>query len=112
MQAKENGWEKQYKYKNTAGTSAWLTPTQAAREPGRERCSKQSKAAKLGRQNPLCARWHSPELLLNWLEAWASAVNCTLEEKQQSARVIHLSHAALGLDERPNMAKHNEVPDR
>lgn len=105
-----------------AGKSSTSTRTQRARRRGlrphrplasrEERCSKQSKAAKLGRQNPLCARWHSPELLLNWLEAWASAVNCTLEEKQQSARVIHLSHAALGLDERPNMAKHNEVPDR
>ncbi len=34
LQAKEDGWEKQFKYRNTAGVSAWLTPTQAAREPG------------------------------------------------------------------------------
>ena len=58
-------------------------------------------AAKFGWQNPLCARWNSPEQLLNWREAWASAVNRALEEKQQSARVTHLSHAALGLDEQP-----------
>ena len=100
---KENGWEKQYKYKNTAGVSAWLTPTQAAREPGWKRCSKQPKAVKLGRQNPLCARWNSPEQLLDWREAWADAVNRTLEEKQQSVRVTHLSHAALGLDEQPTV---------
>ena len=56
-------------------------------------------AAKFGWQNPLCARWNSPEQLLNWREAWASAVNRALEEKQQSARVTHLSHTALGLDE-------------
>ena len=56
-------------------------------------------ATKFGRQNPLCARWNSPEQLLNWREAWASAVNRALEEKQQSARVTHLSHTALGLDE-------------
>ena len=103
MQAKEDGWEKQYKYKNAAGVSAWLTPTQAAREPGWERCSKQPKAAKFGRQNPLCARWNSPEQLLDWREAWANAVNRALEEKQQSARVTHLSHAALGLDEQPTV---------
>ena len=103
LQAKENGWEKQYKYKNTAGVSAWLTPTQAAREPGWKRCSKQPKAVKLGRQNPLCARWNSPEQLLDWREAWADAVNRTLEEKQQSVRVTHLSHAALGLDEQPTV---------
>ena len=103
LQAKEDGWEKQYKYKNAAGVSAWLTPTQAAREPGWERCSKQPKAAKFGRQNPLCARWNSPEQLLDWREAWADAVNSALEEKQQSARVTHLSHAALGLDEQPTV---------
>ena len=39
LQAKEDGWEKQFKYRNTAGVSAWLTPTQAAREPGWGRCS-------------------------------------------------------------------------
>ena len=60
-------------------------------------------AAKFGWQNPLCARWNSPEQLLNWREAWASAVNRALEEKQQSARVTHLSHAALGLDELKRM---------
>ena len=59
LQAKEDGWEKQFKYRNTAGVSAWLTPTQAAREPGWGRCSKQPKAAKFGRQNPLCARWNA-----------------------------------------------------
>ena len=103
LQAKEDGWEKQYKYKNTAGVSAWLTPTQAAHEPGWERCSKQPKAAKFGRQNPLCARWNSPEQLLDWREAWADAMNRVLEEKQQSSHVTHLSHAALGLDEQPTV---------
>lgn len=103
LQAKEDGWEKQYKYRSAAGVSAWLTPTQAAREPGWKRCSKQPKAAKFGRQNPLCARWNSPEQLLDWREAWADAVNRALEEKQQSARVTHLSHAALGLDEQPTV---------
>lgn len=89
LQAKADGWEEQFKYRNTAGVSAWLTPTQAAREPGWGRCSKQPKAAKFGRQNPLCARWNSPEQLLDWREAWADAVNRALKEKQQPARVTH-----------------------
>ena len=41
--------------------------------------------------------------VLDWREAWADAVNRTLEEKQQSVRVTHLSHAALGLDEQPTV---------
>ena len=93
LQAKEDGWEKQYKCKNAAGVSAWLAPTQAAREPGWERCSKQPKAAKFGRQNPLCARWNSPEQLLDWREAGANAVNRA--QKQESARITQQDYHAV-----------------
>lgn len=95
LQAKEDGWEKQFKYRNTAGVSAWLTPTQAAREPGWGRCSKQPKAAKFGRQNPLCARWNSPEQLLDWREAWADAVNRALTERKAAACPRHPSTAEI-----------------
>lgn len=103
LQAKTEGWEKQYKYKNPQGRTAWLTPSQAVQNPEWVRCSKQPKAAKFGRQNPLCARWNSQEQLLQWRCAWAEAVNHALEEKQQTARVTHLSHAAQGIAEQPTV---------
>lgn len=103
LQAKTEGWEKQYKYKNSQGRTAWLTPSQAVQNPEWVRCSKQPKAAKFGRQNPLCARWNSQEQLLQWRGAWAEAVNHALEEKQQTARVTHLSHAAQGIAEQPTV---------
>lgn len=103
LQAKTEGWEKQYKYKNPQGRTAWLTPSQAVQNPEWVRCSKQPKAAKFGRQNPLCARWNSQEQLLQWRCAWAEAVNHALEEKQQTARVTHLSHAAQGIAEQPTI---------
>lgn len=103
LQAKTEGWEKQYKYKNPQGRTAWLTPSQAVQNPEWVRCSKQPKAAKFGRQNPLCARWNSQEQLLQWRCAWAEAVNHALEEKQQTARVTHLSHAAQGIEEQPTI---------
>lgn len=103
LQAKTEGWEKQYKYKNPQGRTAWLTPSQAVQNPEWVRCSKQPKAAKFGRQNPLCARWNSHEQLLQWRCAWAEAVNHALEEKQQTARVTHLSHAAQGIAEQPTV---------
>ncbi|MBS5473752.1 MAG: MobA/MobL family protein [Subdoligranulum variabile] len=89
-----------YRQKRTAGKSSSSTGIQRAcrrglrphRPPasrGGGRCSKQPKAAKFGRQNPLCARWNSPEQLLDWREAWADAVNRALKEKQQPARVTH-----------------------
>lgn len=103
LQAKTEGWEKQYKYKNPQGRTAWLTPSQAVQTPEWVRCSKQPKASKFGRQNPLCARWNSQEQLLQWRCAWAEAVNHALEEKQQTARVTHLSHAAQGIAEQPTI---------
>lgn len=103
LQAKTEGWEKQYKFKNPQGRTAWLTPSQAVQNPEWVRCSKQPKAAKFGRQNPLCARWNSQEQLLQWRCAWAEAVNHALEEKQQTARVTHLSHAAQGIEEQPTI---------
>lgn len=103
LQAKTEGWEKQYKYKDPQGRTAWLTPSQAVQNPEWVRCSKQPKAAKFGRQNPLCARWNSQEQLLQWRCAWAEAVNHALEEKQQTARVTHLSHAAQGIAEQPTV---------
>lgn len=103
LQAKTEGWEKQYKYKNPQGRTAWLTPSQAVQNPEWVRCSKQPKASKFGRQNPLCARWNSQEQLLQWRCAWAEAVNHALEEKQQTARVTHLSHAAQGIAEQPTV---------
>lgn len=103
LQAKTEGWEKQYRYKNPQGRTAWLTPSQAVQPPEWVRCSKQPKAAKFGRQNPLCARWNSQEQLLQWRCAWAEAVNHALEEKQQTARVTHLSHAAQGIAEQPTI---------
>lgn len=103
LQAKTEGWEKQYKYKNPQGRTAWLTPSQAVQTPEWVRCSKQPKASKFGRQNPLCARWNSQEQLLQWRCAWAEAVNHALEEKQQTARVTHLSHAAQGITEQPTV---------
>lgn len=103
LQAKMEGWEKQYKYKNPQGRTAWLTPSQAVQNPEWVRCSKQPKAAKFGRQNPLCARWNSQEQLLRWRCAWTEAVNHALEEKQQTARVAHLSHAAQGIAEQPTI---------
>ena len=103
LQAKTEGWEKQYKYKNPQGRTAWLTPSQAVQTPEWVRCSKQPKAAKFGRQNPLCARWNSQEQLLQWRCAWAEAVNHALKEKQQTALVTHLSHAAQGMAEQPTI---------
>ena len=71
-------------------------------QAGVERCSKQPKAAKFGRQNPLCARWNIPEQLLDWREAWADAMNrvITAEREQALFRERRVDDTAISLAER------------
>jgi hypothetical protein len=120
-QAKAEGWEKLYKYCDESGTAGWYTPTEAALHPTWERTSKQPKATKFGRQNPVCEAWNSEAQILVWREVWADCLNRALEQKQCPARVTHLSNAARGLDEQPtvhegyvarNLEKQGLVADR
>ena len=68
-----------------------------------ERTSKHPKSTKYGRQNPISERWNSEEQLVLWREAWANAVNRSLERYGFDERVDHRSHAARGLDEQPTV---------
>lgn len=102
LQAKKQGWEKQYKYKS-GSASAWLTPTEAAQRPGWTRSGKQPKATRFGRQNPVCERWNSQGQLVEWRGEWAETVNRALEEKGRAERVSHLSFAAQGMEEQPTV---------
>lgn len=102
-QAQSEGWEKLYKYRNESGVTGWFTPSEAALHPTWERTSKQPKATKFGRQNPICEAWNSEVQLLEWRERWAEYINRALEQQQRSERVTHLSHAALGLSEQPTV---------
>ena len=121
QQAKDDGWEKLYKYRDENGAVGWFTPSAAALHPAWERTSKQPKATKFGRQNPVCEKWNSEEQLLEWREQWANYTNLALERKQRPERVTHLSHAARGIEEQPtvhegyvarNLEKQGIVADR
>lgn len=121
QQAKTEGWEKLYKYRDKSDAVGWFTPSVAALHPAWERTCKQPKAAKFGRQNPVCKVWNSEAQLLDWRESWAEYVNQALKRKQRPERVTHLSHAALGLEEQPtvhegyvarNLEKQGIVADR
>ena len=120
-QAQSEGWEKLYKYRDGSGVTGWFTPSEAALHPTWERTSKQPKATKFGRQNPICEAWNSEVQLLEWRERWAEYVNRALEQQQRPERVTHLSHAALGLSEQPtvhegyharNLEKQGMIADR
>ena len=99
--AQAEGWEKQYQYK-VGRKNVYLAPSEAEAK-GYERISKHPKSTKYGRQNPISDRWNSEEQLVFWREAWADAVNRSLERYGFDERVNHRSHAARGLDEQPTV---------
>lgn len=99
--AQAEGWEKQYPYK-VGRKKVYLAPSEAEAK-GYERASKHPKSTKYGRQNPISERWNSDEQLVLWREAWANAVNRSLERYGFDERVDHRSHAARGLDEQPTV---------
>lgn len=99
--AQADGWEKQYQYK--VGKKKVYMPPSEVEQHGYERVSKYPKSTKYGRQNPISARWNSDEQLVLWREAWADAVNQSLEHSGMEERIDHRSHAARGLDEQPTV---------
>ena len=100
-EAQAEGLEKQYQYK-VGRKKEYLAPSEAEAK-GYERTSKYPKSTKYGRQNPISDRWNSEEQLVLWREAWANAVNRSLERYGFDERVDHRSHAARGLDEQPTV---------
>ena len=96
-----DGWEKQYQYK-VGKKKVYMTPSEAEAH-GYERANKYPKSTKYGRQNPIAARWNSEEQLVLWREAWANAVNRSLEQNEIAERIDHRSHAERGLTEQPTV---------
>lgn len=100
-EAQANGWEKQYQYK-VGRKKEYMAPSEAEAK-GYTRLSKHPKSTKYGRQNPISERWNSEEQLVVWREAWANAVNRSLERYGFDERVDHRSFAEQGRDEQPTI---------
>ena len=100
-EAQADGWEKQYQYK-VGRKKEYMAPSEAETK-GYTRLSKHPKSTKYGRQNPISERWNSEEQLVLWREAWANAVNRSLERYSFDARVDHRSFAEQGRDDQPTI---------
>lgn len=99
--AQSDGWEKQYQYK-VGRKKVYIPPSEAERY-GYKRISKYPKSTKYGRQNPISARWNSDYQLVLWREAWADAVNRSLERNGIEGRIDHRSYAAQNIAEQPTI---------
>ena len=99
--AQNEGWEKQYPYKD-GKKKVYMTPS-AAEVQGFVRADKHPKSTRYGRQNPVSERWNSEEQLVTWRAAWADVSNRYLERAGREERIDHRSNAARGLDEIPTI---------
>jgi len=97
--AKDEGWEKQYKYK--VGRKKEYMTAATGNAQGLTRVSKDPKSTKYGRQNPITQRWNSEDQLILWRAAWTEHVNHFLEQAGLSERVDHRSFAERGIDAQP-----------
>lgn len=91
--AKENGWEKQYQYRD-GKEKMWLTADEGSVR-GLTRIDRNPKSIK--EKNPIVAEWDSRETMLQWRKDWADTVNHALESVGVDARIDHRSYEEQGL---------------
>lgn len=96
-QAKEDGWEKQYRFSSN-GKKVWL-PASVGKEQGLERVSKMPKTTRFGRENPICKQWNSEESIIRWRKSWEDVVNQKFQEKQIEVRIDSRSFKDQGREE-------------
>lgn len=96
-QAKEDGWEKQYRFISN-GKKVWL-PASVGKEQGLERVGKMPKTTRFGRENPACKKWNSEESIIQWRKSWEDVVNQKFQEKQMAVRIDSRSFKDQGREE-------------
>lgn len=97
---KDQGWEKQYRYRTPENKKAWMTPSEAA-ESGlsmQDRISRSPRSTPYGRENQTCARWNDKASLIEWRRSWAEMANQKLKEAGICEQIDHRSYAEQGID--------------
>lgn len=96
--AKEEGWQKQYRFFDENNKKVWLTSTEGAIR-GLKRVNKYPKTTKGGRKNPVVEKWDSIEMLKYWRKSWEEYVNTKFEELGIDARIDSRSFKEQGRTE-------------
>ena len=99
--AKDQGWEKQYKYQ-TGGVKKWM-PESEGEALQLAKVSRDPKTTRGGRPNPTVAEWNTPERVVEWRRAWEEAVNLALKNAGVNERVNCRSYAEQGVDQIPQI---------
>lgn len=112
--AKEDGWEKQYRYYE-GKQKVYYTPTEAE-EKELERVNRTPKTTPYGRKNETVEYWNSKDRIFEWRQKWEKAVNDEFAKIQSDVRIdsrsfkdqgredevptLHMGTAAINMEKR------------
>lgn len=101
-EAKEDGWEKQYRYYE-GKQKVYHTATEAA-EKELERVNRTPKTTPYGRKNETVEYWNSRDRIFEWRQHWERAVNDEFKKIQSDVRIDSRSFKDQGRgDEVPSL---------
>lgn len=124
-EAKEDGWEKQYKY--TEGKKkVWLTADEG-QERGLERVNRSPKTTPYGRKNEIIEYWDSKDRIFEWRQHWEKVVNDKFASLNSETRIdcrsfkdqgredelptLHMGTAATNMERRAEREIHEGKPE-
>lgn len=124
-EAKEDGWEKQYKY--TEGKKkVWLT-AEEGQERGLERVNRSPKTTPYGRKNEIIEYWDSKDRIFEWRQHWEKVVNDKFASINSETRIdcrsfkdqgredelptLHMGTAATNMERRAEREIHEGKPE-
>lgn len=123
--AKEEGWEKQYKYAD-GKKKVWITAKEG-QEKGLERVNRSPKTTPYGRKNEMIEHWNSKDRIFEWRQHWEKVVNEKFENMQSDTRIdcrsfkdqgrddelptLHMGTAATNMERRAERELHQGKPE-
>lgn len=124
-EAKENGWEKQYKYIE-GKKKVWLT-AEEGQQRGLERVNRSPKTTPYGRKNELIEYWNSKGRIFEWRQHWEKVVNDKFASLNSETRIdcrsfkeqgrgdelptLHMGTAATNMERRAEREIHEGKPE-
>ena len=124
-EAKENGWEKQYKYIEQK-KKVWLT-AEEGQQRGLERANRSPKTTPYGRKNEIIEYWNSKDRIFEWRQHWEKVVNDKFASLNSETRIdcrsfkdqgredelptLHMGTAATNMERRAEREIHEGKPE-
>lgn len=124
--AKENGWQKQYRFLD-GKKKVWLTEEEGRRRE-LERVNRSPKTSPYGRKNKIVDYWNSKERIFEWRQYWEKVVNDEFTRNLSDIRIdsrsfkqqgrndevptLHMGTAATNMEKRAKREIQEGIPEQ